>query len=45
MKLQHDGFPLFITACMYILLHAVSSLVCRYDDDHIPGGDKERYAR
>lgn len=30
---------------LYIVLHAVSSLLCRYDDDQIPGGDKERYAR
>lgn len=26
-------------------LYAVSSLLCRYDDDQIAGGDKERYAR
>lgn len=27
------------------VLHAVWFLLYRYDDDHIAGGDKERYAR
>uniref|UniRef100_A0A7N8YMJ9 Aryl hydrocarbon receptor nuclear translocator 2 n=1 Tax=Mastacembelus armatus TaxID=205130 RepID=A0A7N8YMJ9_9TELE len=28
---------------MYMVLHVVSTLLSRYDDDQIPGGDKERY--
>lgn len=32
------------TLCMYIVL--LCPFLCRYDDDdQIPGGDKERYAR
>lgn len=34
--------------CVYVcvcVLHTVWFLLSRYDDDHIAGGDKERYAR
>lgn len=35
----------FLPVRMPIVLHTMSFLLCRYDDDQIPGGDKERYAR
>lgn len=34
----------FSSVCVRVL-HMVSFLLYRYDDDHIAGGDKERYAR